>query len=587
MRDLKSQPKTKGPIQPDFRARRLTLLTLLAFAMVAVLGRAFYRQVLETEFLQHEGERRYLRVLEIAAHRGEIRDRHGEPLAISSPVDTVWADPRRLPPNAKVLAPLAELLEMDLDTLRRRLARHSEKGFVYLKRGVAPEVGQKVRELMDEYDVAGMGLEREYRRYYPSGEVSAHLVGLTDIDDKGLEGLELAYDRWLSAVPGARRVIQDGRGRVVEEVEGVRPPQAGKTLTLSIDRRLQFLAYRELKRAVQAHKAKGGSAVVLDVRSGEVLAMVNQPAYNPNDRKTMRVSRLRNRAVTDIFEPGSTMKPLAVAAVLEAGKATPHTAVDTAPGYMKVGRHRVKDHRNYGELDVTGVITKSSNVGVSKLALELEPERLWSTFAALGVGRPTESLFPGEVAGQLPHFSGWGQFEQATHAFGYGLSVTVLQLAQAYSVLAADGMHRPVTLLRPDLPPAGERVFKTDTARAVRRMMETVVSAEGTARRAAVAGFRVAGKTGTVKKSVAGGYSKDRYQAVFAGMIPASRPRLVMAVMIDEPRGKEYYGGLVAAPVFSRVMSGAMRMLNVPPDGQLPQPVDSKGAAIAALEGVR
>jgi len=582
MRDLKTQRKPQEPAQPDYRMRRRVLLAVLAFGLVAVLGRAFHRQILETEFLQDQGERRYLRVLEIPAHRGEIRDRHGEPLAISAPVVTVWADPRRLPPNAAVLAPLAGVLEMKLDTLRRRLAKHSKKGFVFLKRGVSPEVGKRVLELMDEHKAEGMGLESEYRRYYPSGEVSAHLVGLTDIDDRGLEGLELAYNDWLSARPGARRVIQDGRGRVVEEVEGIRSPRAGKTLTLSLDRRLQFLAYRELKRAVLANKAKGGSAVVLDVRSGEVLAMVNQPAYNPNDRKTMRVSRLRNRAVTDVFEPGSTMKPLALAAVLEAGKATPRTPVDTAPGYLSVGRNRVKDHRNYGLLDVTGVLTKSSNVGVSKLALELEPEQLWSAFDRLGLGQPTASRFPGEVAGQLPHFSGWGQFEQATHAFGYGLSVTVLQLAQAHGVLAADGLRRPVSLLKLDASPTGERVFKAETARALRLMMETVVSNEGTARRAAVAGYRVAGKTGTVKKSEAGGYSKDRYQAVFVGMLPATRPRLVMAVMIDEPRGGDYYGGLVAAPVFSRVMTGAMRMLNVAPDGPLPE-----NTRMAALEADR
>ncbi len=570
MRDLKTPLERQKPAQPDYRMRRRVLLVALVLGLVAVLGFAFHRQILETEFLQDQGKRRYLRVLEIPAHRGEIRDRHGEPLAISAPVVTVWADPRRLPSTAAVLVPLARILEMKLDTLRRHLAKHSEKGFVYLKREASPEVGKAVLALMDEYKAEGIGLEREYRRYYPSGEVSAHLVGLTDIDDRGLEGLELANNDLLSATPGARRVIQDGRGRMVAEVEGIRPPRAGKTLTLSLDRHLQFLAYRELKRAVLANKAKGGSAVVLDVRSGEVLAMVNQPGYNPNDRKTMRAARLRNRAVTDVFEPGSTMKPLALAAVLEAGKATRRSLVDTTPGYMKVGRHRVRDHRNYGLLDVTGVLTKSSNVGVSKLALRLEPEQLWSAFDNLGLGQSTASGFPGEVAGILPHFSGWGRFEQATHAFGYGLSVTVLQLAQAHGVLAADGLRRPISLLRLDTPPPGERVFKADTARALRLMMETVVSDKGTARLAAVAGYRVAGKTGTVKKAEAGGYSKDRYQAVFVGMLPATRPRLVMAVMIDEPRGDDYYGGLVAAPVFSRVMTGAMRMLNVAPDGELP-----------------
>lgn len=558
--------RVREPAKPDYRMRRRVLLAGLALGLVVLLVSAFHRQVLETEFLQDQGERRYLRVLEIPAHRGEIHDRYGEPLAISAPVVSISADPRRLPPNAPVLAPLAKLLDLKMDTLRRLLAQHSHKGFVYLKRGVRPEVGRQALSLMNDHDVEGAGLEREYRRYYPSGEIAAHLVGLTDIDDRGLEGLELAYNDWLTGSPGARRVIQDGRREVVEEVEGIRSPQTGKNLILSLDRRLQFLAYRELKRAVGANKARSGTAVILDPLNGEILAMVNQPAYNPNDRRTVRAARLRNRAVTDVFEPGSTMKPLALAAVLEAGKAAPHTPVETHPGYMKVGRHLVKDHRNYGLLDVTGVLTKSSNVGVSKLALKLEPEYLWRSFGRLGLGRPTDSNFPGEVAGQLPYHDGWSRFEQATHSFGYGLSVTALQLAQAYAILASDGIHRPVSLLKLDASPAGERIFTADTAKALRRMMETVVSAEGTAQRAMVEGYRVAGKTGTVKKSVAGGYAKKRYQAVFAGMIPAARPRLVMVVMIDEPRGKEYYGGLVAAPVFSRVMSGAMRLLNVPPD---------------------
>jgi len=582
MQDMKQPSKAKGPTGPDFHMRRRVLLVMLVIGLAAVLGRAFHRQILETDFLQDQGERRYLRVLEIPAHRGEIRDRNGESLAVSAPVVSIWADPRKLPSDAAALVPLAKLLETKPDTLRQRLAKHSNKGFIYLKRGVSPEVGEQALKLMDEYEVEarGLGLEPGYRRYYPSGEVSAHLVGLTDIDDQGLAGMEVVYDDWLSATPGARRVIQDGRGRVVEEVEGIRSPQAGKDITLSLDRHLQFLAYRELKGAVHEHNAKGGSAVVLDARSGEVLAMVNQPAHNPNDRENMRASLLRNRAVTDIFEPGSTMKPLAVAAVLEAGKATPDTVIDTNPGRWKIGRNRVRDHKNYKLLDVTGVITKSSNVGVSKLALELEPQELWSAYAALGIGEPTDSRFPGEVAGQLPHFSGWGQFEQATHSFGYGLSVTVLQLAQAYAVLADDGLRRPISLIKVDTPPAGTRVFSPETARALRLMMETVVSEKGTARRAAVEGYRVAGKTGTVKKSEAGGYSKNRYQSVFVGMAPATRPRLVMAVMVDEPRNGDYYGGLVAAPVFSKVMSGALRMLNVPPDGEL-----TDATRVAAAEG--
>jgi cell division protein FtsI (penicillin-binding protein 3) len=562
--------------------RRWILLAGLALGLVTVLVSALARQIIETDFLQDQGKRRYLRELQIPVHRGEIRDRHAEPLALSTPVVTVWADPRQLPSNAEVLEPLSALLGTKLDALRQRLARRSDKGFVYLKRGVRPSVGENVLKLLDRNKISGVGLDREYRRYYPSGEVAAHVVGLTDIDGRGLEGLELAYDQWLTGSPGSRRVILDGRGRIVEEVEGIRPPQTGKPLTLSLDRRLQFLAYRELKRAAEEHHARAGIAVILDAQTGEVLAMANQPSYNPNARRSIRPGRLRNRAVTDVFEPGSTMKPFAVAALVEAGRVEPGTPVNTAPGYMRVGRQLVRDHRNYGMLTVTSVLTKSSNVGISKLALELEPEYMWKTFSALGVGNPTDSQFPGEAAGQLPHFDGWSRFEQATHAFGYGLSVTALQLAQAYAVLAADGVRRPVSLLKLEAPPRGDRVVRATTARAVRRMLETVVSDEGTAKRAAVPGYRVAGKTGTVRKSIAGGYAKDRYHAVFAGMIPASHPRLVMVVLLDEPRGDDYYGGLVAAPVFSRVMSGAMRLLNVPPDVPT-QP----GARVASMEAAR
>lgn len=570
MRSEKSRRKIREPVVPDYRMRRRVLLGCMSLGGLALLWSAGERHILQTDYLQHEGKKRYLRALEIPVHRGEILDRHGEALAQSTPVITVWADPRQLAPNAALLGPLSKLLEIDPDALRRRLARHGSKGFIYLKRGVKPEIGQRALQLLDTHGAGGVGFQREYRRYYPTGEVTAHVVGLTDIDDQGQEGLELSYNQWLSGSAGLRRVIQDGRGRVVEEVESLRSPSPGKSITLSLDRRLQFLAYRELKRAVDDHRARGGAAVILDPASGEILAMVSQPSYNPNDRTSIRPSKLRNRAVTDVFEPGSTMKPLAVAAVLEAGKARPHSPVDTAPGYWRVGRNLVRDHRNYGLLDVTAVLTKSSNVGVSKLALELEPETLWRSYQSLGFGTLTASQFPGEVAGQLPYFDGWSRFEQATHSFGYGLSVTTLQLAQAYAVLAADGVHRPVSLLKLDQPVEQTRVMRAATAREVRRMMETVVSAEGTAKRAAVEGYRVAGKTGTVKKAEAGGYSKDKYQSVFVGMLPSDRPRLVMAVMVDEPRNGDYYGGLVAAPVFSSVMTDAMRLLNVVPDAGLP-----------------
>lgn len=573
---VKSKRQVREPSVPNYRMRRRLLLTLLALGLIMLLGRAIDRQILETEFLQDQGERRFLRVLEIPAHRGEITDRHGEPLALTAPVVSIWADARRLPAQAKEVKALAAALSMPVGELRQLLRDNQERAFVYLKRAARPELGERAVAALRDYEkahkVRAIGLKHEYRRYYPSGEVTAHVVGLTNIDDQGQEGLELSYEQWLASQAGARRVIQDGQGRVVAEVEGIRDPHEGKAIALSLDRRLQFLAYRELKRAVKKHHARGGAAVILDVATGEILAMVNQPSYNPNDRSSIRPGRMRNRAVTDVFEPGSTMKPLAVAAVLEAGKAGEHTPVETKPGYMRVGRQLVKDHHNYGLLDVTSVLTKSSNVGVSKLALQLEPEYMWKNYSQLGIGRLTASGFPGEVSGVLPYFDGWSRFEQATHSFGYGLSVTVLQLAQIYNVLAADGVFRPVSLLKLAQAPEGVQVMKPQVAQAVRRMLETVVSEKGTAKRAAVTGYRVAGKTGTVKKSEAGGYSKDRYQSVFAGVIPATKPRLAMAVMVDEPVG-DYSGGLVAAPVFAKVMQGAMRLLNVPPDQALSEDV--------------
>jgi cell division protein FtsI (penicillin-binding protein 3) len=394
-----------------------------------------------------------------------------------------------------------------------------------------------------------------------------HLIGFTNIDDRGQEVVELAYDERLAASPGMRRVIMDGRGRVVEEVEQIEPPIHGENLRLSLDRRLQFLAYRELKRAVEEHRARSASAVLLQVDTGEVLAMVNQPSFNPNKARSGPPRNRRNRALTDVFEPGSTVKPFVVAAALDSGVVAPHTPVNTSPGYYSVGSNRVRDYRNLGSLDVTSVITKSSNVGVVKIAERLDRAKLWEIYRRLGFGRTTETRFPGERAGYLSSFEGWSEFEYATHAFGYGLNVTTLQLARAYAVIAADGMRRPVTLFRQDNASRGEeRVFSVRATRQVREMMETVVSPDGTARRAAIPGYRIAGKTGTAKKATSRGYEAGKYQSVFAGIAPASRPRFVMVVMIDEPSGRDYYGGIVAAPTFAKVMQAALRLYNVPPD---------------------
>jgi cell division protein FtsI (penicillin-binding protein 3) len=550
----------------SFTVRRRALISALCLMLLAVVWSAFDRHVIETEFLQNEGERRFLRVREIPARRGMILDRNAEPLAVSTPVATVWCDPRRLVGQPDAVRDLAKALQIDESKLSARLAEKRGRGFIYLERRIGPEKTSAVKHVMEEYDLHGLGMDSEYRRFYPSGEIFGHIIGFTNVDDQGIEGVELAFDAWLRAEPGKRRVIQDGRRRLVAEVERIKPPRHGKDLTLSIDRRLQFLAYRELKRAVTKHRAVSASAVVLDVHSGEVLAMVNQPAYNPNANLGDKSSARRNRAVTDVMEPGSTVKPFVVAAAVEAGLVGPHTPIDTSPGTLRVGRNRVRDVHNYGLLDTTGVITKSSNVGVVKLAMRMNKSVLWQLYDRLGFGRPTHVEFPGEVAGRLRHFEDWRLFEHATLAFGYGLSVTSLQLAQAYGVLAADGVKRPVTLLKRAERPSEERILSAATARKVRAMMETVVSPKGTAKLAAIEGYRVAGKTGTAKKAVRGGYASKRYQAVFAGMAPASDPRFVMVVMVDEPRGKRYYGGSVSAPVFASVMAGALRLFNVPPD---------------------
>lgn len=546
---------------PGFPRRRLVVLALLVVCTGLLTWRAVYLQVLERDFLQYQGDARYLRVVSTPAHRGMITDRHGEPLAISTPVHSVWVNPQELSTTGKDLPRLAQILGLDIDRVRRTVAERAGREFVYLKRQVMPDTAEQVLAL----EASGVFLQKEYRRYYPAGEVAAHIVGFTDIDDHGQEGVELAYDDWLRGRPGSKRVIKDRIGRIVEDVESIRQRQPGKDLQLSIDRRLQYLAYRELKSAVLEHEARSGSAVLLDVRTGEVLALVNQPSYNSNNRSQLNGGHSRNRAVTDVFEPGSTVKPFTIAAALESGQYQPDTQVDTRPGTFKVGRDLVRDVHNYGLLDVSHVIIKSSNVGASKIALSMEAKRLWGLFNRVGFGSETGSGFPGESGGLLPHYHRWHPIEQATLAFGYGLSVTPMQLARAYSVLASDGRLRPVSFVRVNEAPPGQPVLSADVARSVRRMLEGVVSEDGTGGNAAVPGYRVAGKTGTVHKSTAGGYADDRYVSVFAGMAPASDPRLVMVVMINEPQG-QYYGGQVAAPVFSSIMGGALRLLDVPPD---------------------
>ncbi len=541
--------------------RQRALLAVFACAAAALAWRAIDLQLTHNDFLRDHGDARSLRVVEMPAHRGMINDRRGEPLAISTPVSSVWATPRRVLAAGGRLAELAGLLGTTPEHLRTVMEPRRDREFVYLKRHVPPDLADRVMQLR----IDGVSLAQESRRYYPTGEVTAHLLGFTNVDDIGQEGIELAFDDRLRGHNGAKRVIKDRLGRTIENVESIRAAEPGHDLVLSIDKRIQYVAYRELKAAVLANRARAGSVVVMDTRTGEVLAMVNQPSYNPNNRSGRKGDFFRNRALTDVYEPGSTIKPFTIAAALDAGAFKPDTRIDTNPGRFTIGRHTVRDIHNYGVLDVTGVIEKSSNVGASKIALALDPEVLWHSFHALGFGSGTGLGFPGESPGYLPDYQGWREIEHATLAFGYGLSSTTAQLAQAYGVFANDGRLVPLTLEHRAQAPPGVRVYSEETARAVLRMMQGVVEV-GTARLAAVPGYRVAGKTGTVHKLLEDGYATDRYLSLFAGLVPATRPRLAAVIMIDEPQGGEYYGGRVAAPVFAAIMREALRLMNVPPD---------------------
>jgi cell division protein FtsI (penicillin-binding protein 3) len=565
------------PAGQSFQSRARFLLALFAMAALVLLARAVHLQVMTSGYLAGQGEARYLRVAPISAHRGTLTDRNGEPLAVSTPVDSVWVNPAELAASAGQIPRLAASLGADPEWLQRRVAGNLGREFVYVRRHMRPGDAAKV----DALGLRGVYLLREYRRYYPAGEVTGHVLGFSNVDDAGQEGLELAFDHWLSGEAGAKRVLKDRLGRSIEDVERIRAPHPGRDLTTSLDLRLQYLAYRELKSAVQHHRARAGSVVILDIATGEVLAMVNQPSYNPNDRAQYTAALYRNRAATDIFEPGSSLKPMIIAAALDSGRFEPDTLVDTGPGYLRIGANTVRDKHKLGRIDVTTVLMKSSNVGASMISLALDPEYLWRVLSGFGLGRLTDSGFPGESAGLLSHHSHWRRIGQATLAYGYGLSTTTLQLAQAYATLGAGGVRRPVSLIRLDRVPGGERVIGEATARAVIDMLETVVSDEGTGKEAAVAGYRIAGKTGTAWKHEAGGYSRDRYTSVFAGLAPASAPRLAAIVVIDEPTGGKYYGGDVAAPVFSAVMTDALRLLAVPPDRLPAQP---PGMLVQALE---
>ncbi|MCW8827207.1 MAG: penicillin-binding transpeptidase domain-containing protein [Gammaproteobacteria bacterium] len=570
--------------QPINRGRLYFVQTVLLIGAAALLWRMATLNTEQSEFLKGEGDARALRVVEIPAHRGVITDRNGEPLAISTPIESVWANPKVLISQQERLPALARATGISLKHLKRKLTDNRGRGFIYLKRHVSPDVAEKVAKL----DINGVDLQREYRRYYPMGEVASHVVGFTNIDDRGQEGAELMMDEQLRGISGSKRVIKDLYGRIVENVERISPAMNGENIQLSIDKRVQYLAYRELKATVQRHQAKGGSAVVLDTQTGEVLAMVNQPSYNPNNRRQLTSSALRNRAVTDVMEPGSTMKPFTIAAALESGLFKPDSIIETSPGRLKLAGFTIRDFRDYGTIDVTTVMQKSSNVGMSKIAMALDSGDMWGMLSGLGFGYDSGSHFPGESSGRLKSFQQWRKVEQATIGYGYGLSATPLQLARAYAAIAADGVVHPVSFIKYQEGDAipGERVIQSDVARAVRKMMETVTQTGGTGTKAQVAGYRVAGKTGTVRKAANGGYDDENYLAIFAGMAPASDPRLVMVSLIDQPQSGEYYGGAVAGPLFSKVMAGALRLLDIPPDdlGQQQPALTASGPPLSKEE---
>ncbi|MDP2792754.1 MAG: penicillin-binding protein 2 [Sulfurisoma sp.] len=546
---------------PAWRARLLQGLLLAAF--VALVGRSLFLQGINNDFLQKKGESRYERVIEISATRGRILDRHGDVLAVSTPVKSVWAipeDARLSPAQARALAPL---LDMDVRELNHKLA--SEKDFVFLKRQIPPEQADRIAAL----ELPGIHQQREYRRYYPAGDVTAHVIGFTGIEDAGQEGVELALNQQLSGKPGSRRVIKDRRGQIVEDVESISAPIEGRDVNLALDAKIQYLAYSHLKQSITENKAKAGGIVVLDARSGEILALANLPTYNPNNRVKLAGAQLRNRVFTDTFEPGSTMKPFTAALALEKGKFRFDTPIQTAPGKLTIGSATISDAHVHGVLTVAEVIQKSSNVGISKIALTFPPQEMWTMFDSMGFGHPLNLGFPGEVGGRLRPAKNWRPIEQATMSYGHGISVTLIQLARAYMAFARDGDLAPLSLTRLETSATtGQSVFSAQTAREVRAMLELAVQAGGTAPKAQIPGYRVAGKTGTAHKIEGGAYA-DKYVSSFVGFAPVSDPRLIVAVMIDEPSAGKHFGGDVAAPVFAQVMAGGLRTLGVAADAPL------------------
>ena len=541
----------------------IRLYLMIAFFVVVTVtlcARVIVLNVVDNDFLQDQGDARTIRIKRINAHRGMIQDRRGKPLAISSPVVSLWAKPKELLKADASIDELAQKLEVPTHEFRAKIERNKGKGFIYLRRHLPPAVADEILALKTK----GVYSEREYHRYYPGGEVTAHLVGFTDIDDRGQEGIELSFDEWLKGTPGKKKVLQNRYGDIVRDIMPVSEAQPGKNLELSVDLRIQYLAYRELKSAISYFNAKAGSVVILDVQTGEILALVNQPSFNPNNRTNLDLSAVRNRAVTDIFEPGSTVKPFTVAVALESGEYTKNSVVDTHPGFIKVGAKTIPDPANYGELDLGGIIEKSSQVGITKLALSLDEYEIWNMFSSVGFGESTGIGVLGESSGFLPSHRRWKDIERATFAYGYGLQVTPVQLAASYLTIASGGIKRPLSLVGRS-PMDDQRVMSRAVAADLIKMLQRVAES-GTGSKASMEAYSVAGKTGTARKVGKAGYDDTRHIAFFAGMTPAESPRLVGIVMIDEPKGDQYGGGAIAAPVFSRVMAGALRLLNVTPN---------------------
>lgn len=565
---------------PLWRSKLVVFLIFLAF--VALAARAFWIEGPGNAFYQKQGEARYQRTLELAANRGAILDRNGLVLATSLPVRAIWADPEDVPddlPNDKIQA-LAKLLDMDVKEVRVKLLR--DKSFVYVKRQVPVEIAEKVAAL----DIPGVYQRKEYKRFYPEGEIAAHLVGFTNIEDIGQEGVELGQQKALTGKPGVRRVIRDRMGHIVQDVGVLTEPRNGQDIRLSIDSKLQYLTYTELKEAVVNNKAHAGAAMIVDTHTGEVLALANYPSYNPNDRTHLTGDQLRNRALTDTFEPGSIMKPFTISLALDLHRVAPTTIVNTNPGRVNLDGATITDDANFGVLTVAGVIQKSSNVGTTKIAMQLKPEEMWNMYTTIGLGQAPQVGFPGAVAGRLRPWHSWRRIEQATMSYGYGLSVSLFQLAHAYTVFANQGRLLPLSIYRVDGPPQqGPQVFAPETMREVRKMLETVVAPGGTARQAEVPGYRVGGKTGTAYKHSGRGYDHSKYRASFVGVAPMSNPRIIVAVSIDEPHNGLHFGGQVAGPVFSRLTGDALRALNVAPDTQVKSGVVATAAAASGASG--